>query len=41
MKTCLIKNVIEESKSRMSNIMATYYDEVDHKVENNMEKNFS
>ena len=41
MKTCLIKNVNEESKSSMSNIMVTYYDLVHHELENNVEKNFS
>ena len=40
MKTFLIKNVNEESKSNMSNIMVTYYDAVDHELENNLEKAF-
>ena len=40
MKTCLIKNVNKESKSSMSNIMVTYYDAVDHELENNLEKTF-
>ena len=37
---CLIKNVNKESKSSMSNIMVTYYDAVDHELENNVEKTF-
>ena len=40
MKTCLIKNVNEESKYSMSNIMVTYYDAVDHELENKSEKTF-
>ena len=40
MKEELAINVNEESKSSMSNIMVTYYDAVDHELENNLEKTF-